>query len=63
MSKRIQLVYRIESIERRGTEPESGDALDTLAQLVSQLDDALLIIEHPRLADRIFVALRATKAA
>jgi hypothetical protein len=37
--------------------------LQTLAQLVEQIDDALLVVEHPQLAARLLIAQREQKAA
>jgi hypothetical protein len=37
--------------------------LQTLAQLVEQIDDALLVVENPQLAARLLIAQREQKAA
>jgi hypothetical protein len=37
--------------------------LQTLAQLVEQIDDALLVIEHPQLAARLLAARSGRNAA
>jgi hypothetical protein len=37
--------------------------LQTLAQLVEQIDDALLVIEHPQLAARLLAAHHGRNAA
>jgi hypothetical protein len=44
-------------------EPEPSSQMLTLAQLVHQIDDALLIVEHPQLAACVYAALRPVKAA
>jgi hypothetical protein len=68
MSKRIQLPASMEELSRQVVafpmqDPAEAGGLETLAQLVEQIDDALLVVENPRLAARVYAALRSIKAA
>lgn len=68
MSKRIQLVpaagrQNQPSLAISAVDCEAASSLEILAQLVEQIDDALLVVEHPHLAARVYAALRSTKAA
>ena len=46
-----------------GAEPQPSSQMQALAQLVHEIDDALLIVEHPELAACVYAVLRPVKAA
>jgi hypothetical protein len=64
MSEQLPLVSRLALLPHSSAADASQpEDLETLAQLVGQIDDALLVVEHPRLAAQVYAALRSAKAA
>jgi hypothetical protein len=64
MSRRLCLKSLSEQeMSPGGADVIGSDDLETLAQLIQQIDDALLVVEHPPLAARVYAALRTAKAA